>query len=53
MAVQVPVPSVAVQVTFDRLQSDVTALKVEHSAIRQGNAALMPATLERVFAGSE
>lgn len=52
MAIQVPVPPLAAQQTFDRLQADVAALKAKHAAIRQANAALQPATLERLFAGS-
>lgn len=52
MAIQVPVPPLAAQQTFDRLQADVAALKAKHAAIRQANAALLPATLERLFAGS-
>lgn len=47
--IDVPVPSLTAQQTFDRLQADVTALKTRHAAIRQANAALIPATLERVF----
>lgn len=50
MAIRVPMPSLAVQQTFDRLQSAIVALKSKHTAIRQANAALIPATLERVFA---
>lgn len=49
MAIEVPVPALAVQQTFDRLQGKIAALKAEHTAIRQANAALIPATLERVF----
>jgi len=49
MSIQVPVPPLPVQQSFDRLQSEVTALKVRHAAIRAANAALLPATLERVF----
>jgi type I restriction enzyme S subunit len=49
MAIQVPVPPLAAQKTFDRLQADVAALKARHAAIRQANAALLPATLERIF----
>ena len=49
MAIKVPVPPLAVQQTFDRLQADVAALKARHAAIRQANAALIPATLERIF----
>ena len=49
MAIEVPVPPLVAQQTFDRLQSDVAALKAKHAAVRQGNAALIPATLERIF----
>jgi type I restriction enzyme S subunit len=51
MAIEVPMPSLAVQQTFDRLQGEVAALKSKHRAIREANAALLPATLERVFSG--
>lgn len=50
MAIDVPVPPLAAQQTFNRLQAEVGALKAKHAAIRQSNAALIPATLERVFA---
>lgn len=53
MAIGVPAPPLAVQQTFDRLQAEVAALKAKHTAIREANAALLPATLERVFAGSQ
>lgn len=49
MAIEVPTPSLAVQQTFDRLQAEIAALKAKHTAIRKANAALIPATLERVF----
>lgn len=49
MAIEVPTPPLAVQQTFDRLQTEVAALKAKHTAIREANAALLPATLERVF----
>lgn len=49
MAIEVPLPSFSKQQAFDRLQSEVTALKAKHSAIREANKALLPATLERVF----
>lgn len=49
MAIEVPTPPLAAQQSFDRLQADVATLKTRHSAIRQANAALLPATLERVF----
>lgn len=47
--IEVPIPELAAQQTFDRLQADVAALKAKHAAIRQANAALIPATLERLF----
>lgn len=49
MTIEVPVPPLAIQQSFDRLQSEVVALKVKHASIRAANAALVPATLERVF----
>ena len=49
MAIEIPMPSLAIQKTFDRLQADIAALKAKHTAIRAANAALLPATLERVF----
>lgn len=49
MPIEVPMPSLAVQQTFDRLQAEIAALKAKHTAIRQANAALVPATLERAF----
>ncbi|NHC07892.1 restriction endonuclease subunit S [Azonexus fungiphilus] len=49
MAIEVPTPPLAVQQTFDRLQTEVAALKAKHTAIREANAALLPATLERIF----
>lgn len=52
MAIEVPVPTLASQQTFVRLQADVAALKAKHAAICQANAALVPATLERLFAGN-
>jgi type I restriction enzyme S subunit len=52
MAIEVPIPALTAQQTFDRLQAKVTALKAKHVTIREANAALRPATLERVFGGS-
>ena len=51
--IEVPTPSLTTQQTFDRLQTEVTALKAKHTAIRAANAALLPATLERVFQSRE
>ncbi|WP_018714717.1 N-6 DNA methylase [Brachymonas chironomi] len=48
-AIEVPVPPLPIQQSFVRLQAEVTALKAKHAAIRTANAALLPATLERVF----
>jgi len=49
MAIEVPLPAVPAQQTFDRLQAAVAALKAKHTAIHEANAALLPATLKRVF----
>ncbi|MDR0672941.1 MAG: restriction endonuclease subunit S [Zoogloeaceae bacterium] len=49
MAIEVPVPPLTVQQSFDRLQTGVAALKAQHAAIRTANATLLPAMLERVF----
>ncbi len=51
MAIKVPVPSLENQQAFDTLQTKIAELKAKHAAIREANAALMPATLERVFSG--
>lgn len=47
--IELPVPPISTQQSFDRLQAEIAALKAKHTAIRQANAALLPATLERVF----
>lgn len=52
MAIEVPMPPLVVQKSFDRLQAEVAALKTKHTTIREANAALLPATLERLFTGS-
>ncbi|MEW5885529.1 MAG: restriction endonuclease subunit S [Pseudomonadota bacterium] len=49
MAIEVPIPSLATQRTFETLQTKVAELKARHATIRQANDALIPATLERVF----
>lgn len=49
MAIEVRVPPLAEQQAFDRLYSNVAALKAKHACIRRANAALIPATLERIF----
>ena len=47
--IEVPIPPLPIQQSFDRLQTEVAALKAKHDAIRAVNASLLPATLERVF----
>jgi hypothetical protein len=42
--------SLADQEAFCRLQEELEQLKAKHTAIREANAALIPATLERLFA---
>lgn len=49
MAIEVPIPPLATQRSFDALQAKVAALKARHATIRQANEALIPAMLERVF----
>lgn len=49
MTITVPAPRLDMQRTFDHLQADISSLKAKHKAIRAANAALLPATLERVF----
>jgi len=51
-AIKVPIPPLAAQQTFVTLQATVTALKTRHTTIREANAALLPATLERLFANA-
>jgi type I restriction enzyme S subunit len=53
MAIDVPAPPMSTQQAFDRLQAEVATLKAKHAAIREANAALMPATLERIFSTGE
>lgn len=51
--IRVPVPTLGTQSAFVRLQAEIAALKAKHAAIREANAALLPATLERVFSAAE
>lgn len=51
--IRVPVPSLSTQIAFVRMQAEIAALKARHSLIREANAALLPATLERVFSPAE
>jgi type I restriction enzyme S subunit len=48
--IEVPVPPLATQQAFVDMKAHVHALKASHAAIRASNAALLPATLERLFA---
>ena len=47
--IEVPVPPLSTQQAFNHLQAEIAALKAKHTAIREANAVLLPATLERVF----
>ena len=49
MAIEVPIPPLPIQQSFNHLQTEVAALKAQHAAQRTANAALLPAMLERVF----
>lgn len=49
---EMPVPLMATQLRIREAFRRTQALKSKHAAIRQANAALLPATLERLFAGS-
>ncbi|OAI05298.1 hypothetical protein A1353_00220 [Methylomonas methanica] len=49
MALEVPIPSLAIQREFNLLQNKIAELKAKHAKIREANQALIPATLERVF----
>lgn len=50
MAIEVPVPPLSVQRSFERMQAQVNELKARHAEIRKANSELLPATLERIFA---
>lgn len=47
--IKVPIPTMDVQKSFVALLATVNALKARHATIRAANAALLPATLERLF----
>jgi type I restriction enzyme S subunit len=49
---EMPVPPMATQLKVREAFRRSQDLKTQHAAIRQANAALLPATLERLFAGS-
>lgn len=46
---EMPVPSMAIQRKMGELNKRARALNAYHAAIRANNAALLPATLERLF----
>ena len=46
---QMPVPPMDTQLKLREVHRQTQALRAKHAAIRQANAALIPATLERVF----
>jgi type I restriction enzyme, S subunit len=48
MAIEMPIPPVATQHAFDRMQAEVGDFEAKDTIIRQASAAM----LERVFAGS-
>jgi len=50
LSYEMPVPSMAKQLELRAIYQHTQALKAKHAAIRQANAALLPATLERLFA---
>lgn len=50
---EMPVPPMATQLKLREVFRRTQSLKTKHTAIRQANAALLPATLERIFAGSQ
>jgi type I restriction enzyme, S subunit len=52
LSYEMPVPSMAKQLELRAIYQRTQLLKTKHAAIRQANAALLPATLERVFAAS-
>lgn len=49
LSYEMPVPSMAKQLELRAIYQRTQLLKTRHAAIRQANAALLPATLERVF----
>ncbi|MFG6441481.1 restriction endonuclease subunit S [Roseateles sp. LKC17W] len=53
LSYEMPVPSMAKQLELRAIYQRTQLLKAKHTAIRQANAALLPATLERVFAATE
>lgn len=50
LKVEIPMPTLADQTKGMEILENLSRLKVRHAAIRAANAALLPATLERIFA---
>lgn len=50
--IELPMPEYSDQLVAVELLSRQSELKRQHAAIREANAALMPATLERIFSGA-
>lgn len=51
--IELPMPHFDDQLRIVEILKRQTPLKAKHTAIREANAALLPATLERVFAGGQ
>lgn len=49
LSYEMPLPSMAKQIELSAIHRHVEALKAKHATIRQANAALLPATRERIF----
>jgi type I restriction enzyme S subunit len=52
LSYEMPVPSMARQLELRAIYERTRVLKIAHAAIRKANAALLPATLERVFSST-
>lgn len=53
MTIELPVPTLTAQRTFDTPQTKVATMNAYYTTIRQANDELILATLERVFAGAD
>lgn len=51
--IEIPMPQLDDQLKIVEILQRHAPLKAKHAAIRQANAALLPATLERVFSGAD
>jgi type I restriction enzyme S subunit len=49
LSYEMPLPSMHKQIELLAIHRHVEGLKARHAAIREANAALLPATLERIF----